>query len=152
MFPFKILLKRRIFLNSSCLDRHCDILPFFKKEFIDRKADNVYIKNNLLEFTNKLFKIEEDWNIMYAIDKGSLIYIKEEDGSIEIQYKFSILRTILLCLFAALLSFVFLHKWDDALICFCWLAGMNWLITLFRQVRMLKQLSLKLERKLNTGL
>lgn len=149
MFPLNILLRRNISLNSTGVDRYSEILPFFEKEFIKLKADNVHTKQDVLIYANRLFKMEENLNIMYAVDKGRLNYIVKDGTNIEIQYRFSLLRTIFLCFIAAVVVLILFNSFNHALISFCWLAGMNWFITVFRQSLMFKNLSIRLEKELN---
>lgn len=150
MFPLKILLRRKISLNSTGIGRCSEILPFFEKEFIKLKADNVHTKQEELIYANRLFKIKDNLNIMYAVDKGKLHYIVKDETNIEIQYRFSLLRTIFLCFIAAVVVLILFNSFNHALISFCWLAGMNWFITVFRQSLMLKNLSIRLEKELNS--
>ncbi len=145
MLPFDVKLKKRIKIKEYLIYDNSEILNFFKKEFIDRKADNVRIENNTVRFNNNFFKFINNWNIMVPVDKGILVINNDKNEEIEIEYSFSLKVTLVIGFIAGLLFYLFSKLWFVGLFAFLWLGGMNWLTAVIRHSFMFSDLNNKLE-------
>jgi len=144
MPPFKITFTKELSVNNYNEELKSDILRFIQTEFINKKANNVIIKENSVVFKNILFKFENNWNIMVHIDKGSFTITNLTNNKIKIEYSVIIKKTLFFGAILGLFLFIISQNWILGVAGFIWLGVTNWLIAIFRHKFIIDQLIKKL--------
>ena len=143
MFPLKIKYKRILNSNSNS----GQILDQIEKELTRLKIDKTQRSELKINFENSFFNGQGRWHLMAPVDKG---YLKLNKNMKEIEYSFSIVRTLYITSGMALFFVVFSRSFWFGVISFLWLFGMNWIITLIRQNIFVNKLKSKLNEKSTT--
>jgi len=124
------------------------ILSAIEAELTRQKVNAIEIQGNVLRFENALFNKQGRQQLMASVDKG---FFQVELNKQQLVYNYSTILmmwiTLAMSLFFALVS----QKLILGLVCFCWLFGMNWVITLVRNRYFMKKLIKKIIPEHNTA-
>jgi hypothetical protein len=111
-------------------------------EFLEnKKARNIRVSGNQIEFSTSLFEIGWgiNWNVLMPIEKGKFVIVS--DGNREhLTYEFSMYRLILVALVGSIFLGIVGSDISMGLIFFGFLGGLNWIIALIRQGLMLNKI------------
>jgi hypothetical protein len=140
VFPFSIKYSKK--LADSMLKSDKDLLLTHIAEFLKkRKARNIKVSDNQLEFSTSLFEI--GWginlNVIMPIEKGKFIIVSNGNKE-RLTYEFSMYRLILVALIGSIFVGLVGSDLSMGLIFFGFLGGLNWIIALIRQGLMLNKI------------
>jgi hypothetical protein len=140
IFPFSFKYSRK--LADSMLISDKELLLNHIAEFLEnKKARNIRISGNQLEFSTSVFEIgwTINWNVIMPIEKGKFVIVS--DGIREhLTYEFSMYRLILVALGGSIFLGIAGSDIFMGLIFFGFLGGLNWIIALIRQGLMLNKI------------
>jgi hypothetical protein len=140
IFPFSFKYSRK--LADSMLISDKELLLNHIAEFLEnKKARNIRISGNQLEFSTSVFEIgwTINWNVIMPIEKGKFVIVS--DGIREhLTYEFSMYRLILVALVGSIFLGIAGSDIFMGLIFFGFLGGLNWIIALIRQGLMLNKI------------
>jgi hypothetical protein len=137
IFPFSFRYSRK--LADSMLISDKELLLNHIAEFLEnKKARNVRVSGNQLEFSTSLFEIGWgiNWNVLMPIEKGKFAIVSDGDRE-HLTYEFSMYRLILVALVGSILLGIAGSDISMGLIFFVFLGGLNWIIAFIRQRLML---------------
>lgn len=144
-FPFSIKYSERLSGNFT-KDRNIVALEFIKDYIIKKTGENIIIENEKLTFKSKFFKLGRwNTNILVPIEKGVFI-IKDKGTETILTYEFYMYHlftaVIIISVFMATIS----QQVFFGIICFLWIAGLNWLMAIIRHKIMLKEIAREIDK------
>ncbi len=148
MFPFTIKYSEKL-NNNFNIDKNKEVLEYLQDFMTKKKAEDIVIENNKLTFISKYFKSGR-YDILSTIEKG-LFVIENNQGETKITYEFYMYRLFLIVTIMSLFIFLFNDDTSFAILCFSWLGGMNWLITIIRHKMMLTEITRGIDTLIKTA-
>ena len=152
IFPFSIKYSARLG-DGFASDRNKEALEFIEDFITKKNADVIIIENDKLTYRKKFFGSRNSFktDILINVEKG-VFRIVEKGGTTILTYEFYmyhlfITATIGSVFMATILSvFMFTVSLQVCfgIICFLWLGGMNWLISIIRHKMMLNEIAMEI--------
>jgi hypothetical protein len=106
MLPFDVKLSSKI--NVACATNNIqnDLLEYFKNEIINKKANNVEIINDSVNFKNELSHRLKNKGILFYVDSGRIKV--EQSGSTEFKVEYSLVYKLVFFYGLAVFSLFYL--------------------------------------------
>jgi hypothetical protein len=131
MFPF-IIRFSKIIDKSIKPEQIKSVLENIQVLLNDKGADYFTIENDKLLFENKLFKLVSNWNLMAYIDAGFVELKKSDNDTTKITYGVKLISIWIISLIFTTIIYFSTKKLMVALIAFCFLGILSWLISILR--------------------
>jgi len=122
---------------------------FYIDGFIrNKEAKNVRVVENCLSYKGSTSAF--NWNIFVTVDKGEF-KIKENDGKSIIEYEIFMYQLFIFVSIAAIIFYVISMNYWLPIMCFGWLGGMNYILSLARHSSMFDEIKDGIDVLLKTG-
>jgi len=143
IFPFSIRYSVRL-SDHFFTNRNKEALKYIESYITSKKGKDIVIDDDRLTFKSKFFTGRSNGNILVPIEKGIFTIVDKGDQVI-LTYEFYMYRLFIVVAIMSVFMAISANRIWIGILCFLWLCGMNWLLTLIRHRRMLKKIAMAID-------